>query len=76
MLRTNMLTTFRSLLMPLALLAALGLALSGCGRKGDLDVPGAPPTPRTDTGFSSDAGSKPKIKPKVEERPFFLDPIL
>lgn len=60
-----MLNTFRSLLLPLALLASLGLMLSGCGRKGDLDVPGAPPSAKND-----------KTAPKVEDRPFLLDPIL
>jgi len=44
----------------------LSLVLSGCGRKGDLDVPGAPPLKQDD----------PKAKPKVPERHFFLDPIL
>ena len=58
-------TTLRSLLMPLLLLAGLGLILSGCGRKGDLDVPGAPPQAKND-----------KAKPKVEDRPFVLDPLL
>lgn len=59
-------TTFRSLFLPLALLAGISLVLSGCGRKGDLDVPGAPPMKQSD----------PKAKEKVPERPFFLDPIL
>jgi predicted small lipoprotein YifL len=61
-------TTFRSLFLPLALLAGFSLALSGCGRKGDLDVPGAQPVKQTDPSV--------KVKPKVEERPFILDPIL
>ncbi|MBL0374720.1 lipoprotein [Rhizobium sp. KVB221] len=60
-----MLTTLRSLFMPFALVAALGLMLSSCGRKGDLDVPGTPATTKND-----------KTKPKVEDRPFILDPIL
>lgn len=50
----------------MATLIAAGLALAGCGRKGDLDVPGAPPVKQSD----------PKAKAKVPERPFFLDPIL
>jgi predicted small lipoprotein YifL len=58
--------TLRSLFLSLAMLAGLGLALSGCGRKGDLDVPGQPPVKQAD----------PKAKPKVPERHFFLDPIL
>jgi predicted small lipoprotein YifL len=71
-----MLTKIRSLLLPVALLSSLGLVLTGCGRKGDLDVPGAPPTARTDTGFNSNTSTTPKPKPKVEERPFILDAIL
>jgi predicted small lipoprotein YifL len=59
-------TWFRSLLLPLLLIAGFGLILSGCGRKGDLDVPGQPPMKQSD----------PKAKPKVPERHFFLDPIL
>lgn len=57
---------FRTLFLPLALIAGLGLVLTGCGRKGDLDVPGAPAVKQTDQ----------KAKPKVEDRPFFLDPLL
>lgn len=52
----------------LAIILAVSLALSGCGRKGDLDVPGAPPMKQNDP--------KAKDKEKVPERPFFLDPIL
>jgi predicted small lipoprotein YifL len=59
----------RSLFLSLAILAGLGLVLSGCGRKGDLDVPGAPPVKQ------SGPNAKDK-KEKVPERPFFLDPIL
>ena len=59
-------TPCRSLFLPLAMLAALSLGLSGCGRKGDLDVPGAPQVKQAD----------PKAKPQVEDRPFFLDPLL
>lgn len=59
-----MLTKFRTLFLPLLLLAGIGMAVSGCGRKGDLDVPGAPTQSKNDP------------KPKVEDRPFVLDPLL
>ena len=59
-------TFSRPLYLSLAMLAVVGFALSGCGRKSDLDVPGAAPVQHKDS----------KQKPKVEERPFFLDPIL
>jgi predicted small lipoprotein YifL len=59
-------TMYRSLFLSLALVAGVGLVLSGCGRKGDLDVPGAAPVKQSD----------PKAKPVVEDRPFFLDPLL
>ena len=58
--------TLRSLFLSLAMLAGLSLVLSGCGRKGDLDVPGQPPMKQSNS----------KAKPKVPERHFFLDPIL
>jgi len=60
-----MLASLRTFLAPAIFLACAGLVLSGCGRKGDLDVPGAPPSAKND-----------KTKPKVEDRPFILDPIL
>jgi predicted small lipoprotein YifL len=55
----------RSLTLPLA---ALALAtLSGCGRKGDLDVPGTP--------VAEQNLNKQKKEP-VEDRDFFLDRLL
>lgn len=57
----------RSLTLPLAALALAALALSGCGRKGDLDVPG---TPAVDQNNAS------KKAAPVEDRPFVLDPLL
>ena len=56
----------RSLILPLAVLALVAATLAGCGRKGDLDVPGEPP---------AEVG-KQAPKPVVEDRPFFLDPLL
>jgi predicted small lipoprotein YifL len=51
----------------IALVLGVSLTLAGCGRKGDLDVPGSDrPAPKPVPGK----------KPKVEERHFFLDPLL
>ena len=57
----------RPLILPLAALALAMLALSGCGRKGDLDVPGTP---------AAEQNSTAQKKPQVEDRKFFLDPLL
>ncbi len=40
--------------------------LSGCGRKGDPEIPGATPQ----------APNQTVTKPVVEDRPFLLDPVL
>ena len=57
----------RSLTLPLAALALVSLILSGCGRKGDLDVPGTPVV---------DQNNATKKAAPVEDRPFLLDPLL
>jgi len=57
----------RSLIVPLAALALVSLVLSGCGRKGDLDVPGTP---------VADQNNANKKAAPVEDRPFVLDPLL
>ncbi|MCB1445362.1 MAG: lipoprotein [Rhizobiaceae bacterium] len=57
----------RSLTVSLAALALVSLTLAGCGRKGDLDVPG---TPVVDQNNAS------KKAAPVEDRPFVLDPLL
>nr|WP_026616311.1 lipoprotein [Ensifer aridi] len=53
------------------LLVIPGLVLAGCGRKGDLDRPGAntPINTKTPTGT-------PEPRQRVEDRPFLLDPLL
>ncbi len=51
------------LLLALFISAAM---LTACGRKGDPEAPGATPAKQTTT----------TPKPAVEDRPFFLDPIL
>jgi predicted small lipoprotein YifL len=71
-----MLTTLRSHIMPLTVVVALGLVLAGCGRKGNLEVPGAKPVAKADSNLGSDSTSTTKPKPKVEDQPFILDPIL
>ena len=57
----------RSLFLPLAAIALATFLLSGCGRKGDLDVPGTP---------VADQNSTKQKKEPVEDRKFFLDPLL
>ncbi len=58
------------MLLPLALLLAAGLALSGCGRKGDLDPPSV-------AAKSQDKyGKKNQALPPVEDKHFVLDPLL
>ncbi|MCF3641020.1 lipoprotein [Rhizobium sp. TRM95111] len=51
-------------------IAMTAAVLSGCGRKGDLDAPGAEPVARSGTDTSGDALAD------VEDRPFILDPLL
>lgn len=60
--------TFRHMIRLTVVLAAAGLVAVGCGRKGDLDPPSTPAAKqnnRTDT-----------TQPQVQERKFFLDPLL
>lgn len=57
----------RSLTLPLAALALAALVISGCGRKGDLDVPGTPVIDQNDAN---------KKAAPVEDKPFMLDPLL
>jgi predicted small lipoprotein YifL len=57
----------RSLIVPLAALVLVSLTFAGCGRKGDLDVPGTP--------VADQNNANKKVAP-VEDRPFFLDPLL
>ncbi|MDI7862609.1 lipoprotein [Rhizobiaceae bacterium n13] len=60
--------TFRHMIRLTAVLVVTGLVAVGCGRKGDLDPPSTPNSmqnKRTDT-----------TQPQVQERKFFLDPLL
>ncbi|AGG75240.1 lipoprotein [Sinorhizobium meliloti WSM1022] len=63
--------TFRKAARIALLLAIPGLVLAGCGRKGDLDRPGA----STPINTKTPAGT---VAPKqtVDDRPFLLDPLL
>ncbi len=51
-------------------LSVAAVALSGCGRKGDLDRPGVSPA-----ASKAKKGSDTK-KLDVEDKPFLLDPLL
>ena len=51
----------------MTLVLALAAMLGACGRKGDLEAPGAEPV-ATQNGTTA--------KPAVEDRPFILDPLL
>lgn len=54
------------------------LALAGCGRKGELDPPGAVHNDAATAATTNDPGvqpAEPKEKPKPD-RPFFLDPLI
>ena len=50
-------------------LSVIGLAVVGCGRKGDLDPPSAAATKGGDV-------NKPTKQPGVADKPFLLDPLL
>lgn len=50
-------------------LSVVGLAVVGCGRKGDLDPPSAAATKGGDV-------NKPTKQPGQQDRHFFLDPLL
>jgi predicted small lipoprotein YifL len=66
-----------------SLLSLAALGLSGCGRRGDLEVPTAAATPRSGrTSAAGDAGSltgtrtKTTTKPVAPKQSFVLDPLL
>lgn len=62
----------RRLTLLTASLVVLGLALAGCGRKGDPFVPGAMPA-KANTATQT---AKPDEDKPVEDSPFLLDPLL
>jgi predicted small lipoprotein YifL len=62
-----MVNSLKRTTLTLSLLLAASLALSACGRKGDLDLPSTP----------VDQQNKRDSKlPPVADKPFILDPLL
>lgn len=55
-----------------AVCVAMVAAVSSCGRKGDLEAPGAYESQSTDKA----TGSAPASQPVKEDKPFILDPLL
>lgn len=54
----------------MVLILALAMAVSACGRRGNLEPP-----PSELSGFEDDSGEPEVVKPKPD-RPFILDPLL
>ncbi|TCL72669.1 lipoprotein [Rhizobium sp. BK251] len=62
-------TSFPQLIRLTVVLSLAGLAVAGCGRKGDLEPPSAAATKGGDV-------SKPVQQPGTQDKRFFLDPLL
>jgi predicted small lipoprotein YifL len=60
-------TSLRRMTIAAAILAAASIALTGCGRKGDLDPPSTPVEKQNKLNS--------KAEP-VPDKPFLLDPLL
>ena len=65
------LKTLRSFIVPLGITVAVSVALSGCGRKGDIDPPSTPMEQR-----NKRAADGKETKAVTPERPFILDKLL
>lgn len=68
----NMLSAFRKGL----LLAAISLAVAGCGIRGSLDAPAEAKAAGTATSPESQDPGKNSAAPEKEHRPFILDGLL
>jgi predicted small lipoprotein YifL len=64
-------------ILSLAIVAALGLAIAGCGRKIGLDTPyQAAVDARKEAEREGKQPLPPEPTPPVEDRPFFLDGLI
>lgn len=62
--------TARKLIVPIGMTLAVSLALSACGRKGDIDPPSTPVEMRNKRNADGT-----ETKPATAERPFILDKL-
>ncbi|WP_313614487.1 LPS translocon maturation chaperone LptM [Agrobacterium sp.] len=63
--------TVRSFLLPLGMMLAVSLVVTGCGRKGAIDPPSTPVEQR-----NKRAADGKEVQQVTPERPFVLDPLL
>lgn len=63
--------TVRSFLLPLGMILAVSLVVTGCGRKGAIDPPSTPVEQR-----NKRAADGKEVQQVTPERPFVLDPLL
>jgi predicted small lipoprotein YifL len=63
--------TARNLIVPIGMALAVSLALSACGRKGDIAPPSTPVEMRNKRNADGT-----ETKPATAERPFILDKLL
>ncbi|KQO80099.1 hypothetical protein [Rhizobium sp. Leaf262] len=61
--------TLRNFVVPVCMTLAVGIVLSGCGRKGDIDPPSTPKEQRNIRATDGKVQATP-------ERPFILDKLL
>ena len=63
----DMVNSLKRTTLTLSIVLAASLALSACGRKGDLDPPSTPASQQTQRGAEA---------PATPDSPFLLDPLL